>query len=75
MQCFFRQAIPLMIGLWPLPSPALALTSVLELSEMRPLRHALEADFGAGLELKQAKNNSPKLKSFHIEHNYARLQV
>jgi AcrR family transcriptional regulator len=46
---FLRQAIALMIGLWPLSSPAVALSSVLELPELRPLRYDFETDLAAGL--------------------------
>lgn len=46
---FLRQAIALMIGLWPLASPAVALCSVLELPELRPLRYDFETDLAAGL--------------------------
>ncbi|MEO5933749.1 MAG: TetR family transcriptional regulator [Duganella sp.] len=46
---FMRQAIALMIGLWPLASPAEALAGVLELPELRPLRYDFEADLGTGL--------------------------
>lgn len=46
---FLRLAIPLMIGLWPLATPAVALAGVLELPELRPLRYDFEADLGTGL--------------------------
>lgn len=46
---FLRQAIALMIGLWPLASPAAALASVLELPELRPLRYDFETDLTTGL--------------------------
>jgi hypothetical protein len=39
----------LMIGLWPLASPAVALSSVLKLPEMQPLRYEFETDFATGL--------------------------
>ena len=46
---FMRQAIALMIGLWPLACPAVALAGVLALPELRPLRYDFEADLGTGL--------------------------
>lgn len=46
---FLRLAIVMMIGLWPLASPAVALTSVLELPELQPLRYDFETDLAAGL--------------------------
>lgn len=46
---FLRLAIALMIGLWPLASPAVALCGVLELPELQPLRYDFETDLAAGL--------------------------
>ena len=46
---FLRLAIALMIGLWPLASPAVALSSVLELPELQPLRYAFETDLAVSL--------------------------
>lgn len=46
---FLRQAIALLIGLWPLSSPGSALKEVLLLPELRPLRYDFDADFTAGV--------------------------
>lgn len=46
---FLRLAIALMIGLWPLASPAVALAGVLALPELRPLRYDFETDLATGL--------------------------
>ena len=46
---FMRQAIALMIGLWPLASPAVALAGVLSLPELRPLRYDFETDLATAL--------------------------
>lgn len=46
---FMRQAIALMIGLWPLATPAEALAGVLAQPELRPLRYDFESDFASGL--------------------------
>ena len=46
---FLRLAIALMIGLWPLASPAVALNSVLELPELQPLRYEFETDLATSL--------------------------
>lgn len=46
---FLRLAIALMIGLWPLATPAAALAGVLELPELQPLRYDFEADLGTAL--------------------------
>lgn len=46
---FLRLAMALMIGLWPLASPTVALSSVLDLPELQPLRYEFETDLAAGL--------------------------
>ena len=46
---FLRLAIAQMIGLWPLSSPAAALSSVLELPELQPLRYEFESDLSTSL--------------------------
>ena len=46
---FLRLAMALMIGLWPLASPAVALSSVLELPELQPLRYQFETDLETSL--------------------------
>jgi AcrR family transcriptional regulator len=46
---FMRQAMALMIGLWPLSHPRDALAQVLSLPELLPLRYDFETDFAAGL--------------------------
>ena len=46
---FLRIAMAQMIGLWPLASPAVALSSVLELPELQPLRYEFETDLATCL--------------------------
>ena len=46
---FMRQAMALMIGLWPLSHPRDALAQVLSLAELQPLRYHFETDLKAGL--------------------------
>lgn len=46
---FLRLAMPLMIGLWPLARPAVALNSVLQLPELQPLRYEFETDLETSL--------------------------
>jgi AcrR family transcriptional regulator len=44
-----RQAIALMIGLWPLSHPCDALAEVLSVPELEPMRYHFEADLGSAL--------------------------
>lgn len=46
---FVRQAMALMIGLWPLSHPPDALAQVMLLPELQPLRYDFETDLAAGL--------------------------
>jgi AcrR family transcriptional regulator len=46
---FVRQAMALMIGLWPLSHPRDVLAQVLALPELQPLRYHFETDLAAGL--------------------------
>jgi AcrR family transcriptional regulator len=46
---FIRQAMALMIGLWPLSHPRDALAQVLSAPELQPLRYEFETDLAAGL--------------------------
>jgi hypothetical protein len=46
---FVRQAMALMMGLWPLSHPRDALAQVLSLPELQPLRYHFETDLAAGL--------------------------
>ena len=46
---FFRQALALMIGLWPLSHPSEVLAEVLSQPELQPLRYDFESDLAAGL--------------------------
>lgn len=46
---FVRQAMALMIGLWPLSHPRDGLAQVLLLPELQPLRYHFETDLAAGL--------------------------
>lgn len=46
---FVRQAIALMIGLWPLSHPRDALAEVLSLPELQPLRYHFETDLASAL--------------------------
>jgi AcrR family transcriptional regulator len=46
---FLRQAMALLIGLWPLSHPGEALAAVLVQEELQPLRYDFEADLTAGL--------------------------
>jgi AcrR family transcriptional regulator len=48
---FFRQALALMIGLWPLSHPSDVLMDVLSQPELQPLRYDFETDLAAGLSL------------------------
>ncbi|MYM90485.1 TetR family transcriptional regulator [Rugamonas sp. FT82W] len=48
---FLRQMMALMIGLWPLSSPSVALAPVLALPELAPLRYDFQADLATGLSL------------------------
>lgn len=48
---FMRQALVLLIGLWPLSRPGEALIEVLSLPDMQPFRYDFEADLSAGLSL------------------------
>lgn len=58
---FLRLAIALMIGLWPLASPAVALNSVLELPELQPLRYEFETDLATSLLLVLRGLESPDI--------------
>lgn len=46
---FLRQAMALIIGLWPLSHPHDTLAQVLSLPELKPLRYHFETDLMAGL--------------------------
>lgn len=48
---FLRLTMALMIGLWPLSSPSVALAPVLALPELAPLRYDFQADLATGLSL------------------------
>ena len=46
---FMRQAMALMIGLWPLAHPRDVMAQVLSLPELQPLRYDFQTDLEAGL--------------------------
>lgn len=46
---FMRQAMALMIGLWPLSQPRETLAKVLALPDLQPMRYHFETDLAAGL--------------------------